>query len=86
MRREIDTLQAAYPRDLLMLRRIAEFWIATGRNEPARELLFSLATGLFERRNVEGMRQALEQVLVLEPGNERAVRLIALLDQRPTLR
>lgn len=83
---EIDALQAQYPRDLLMLRRIAEFWVATGHHEHARELLFSLATGLFERRNVEGMRQALEQVLVLDPGNERATRLIALLEQRPDAR
>lgn len=86
VQREIDTLQAQYPRDLLMLRRIAEFWIGTGKPDHARELLFALATGLFERRNVEGMRQALEQVLVLEPGNERASRLISLLDQRPETR
>jgi hypothetical protein len=30
------------------------------------------------------MKQALEQVLVIEPHNERATRLLGLLEQRPT--
>ena len=42
----------------------------------------ALAGQLFARRNVEGMRAALEQVLVLDPGNERAGRLLALLVRR----
>lgn len=83
VRRELDHLIAEYPRDLLLLRRISEFWVGSQRHQIACEVLFSLASGLFERRNVEGMRQALEQVLVLSPGNERAGRLLTLLSERP---
>lgn len=83
VRRELDHLIAEYPRDLLLLRRISEFWVGHQRHALACEVLFTLASGLFERRNVEGMRQALEQVLVLSPGNERASRLLSLLAERP---
>lgn len=83
VRRELDHLVAEYPRDLLLLRRISEFWVGSQRHAQACEVLFTLASGLFERRNVEGMRQALEQVLVLSPGNERATRLLSLLAERP---
>lgn len=78
----LDELLAKYPQDLLLLRRIAEFHLEHGHLELARECLFKLASGLFERRNVVGMRAALEQVLVLEPGNARALKLLALLDKR----
>lgn len=81
---ELHGLRSTYPGDLLLLRRIAELYVARSLREPAKEALFALATGLFERRNVEGMRQALEQVLVLEPENHRALRLVALLDKRPS--
>lgn len=80
---ELETLRLTYPHDLLLLRRIAELYVKHALRGPAREALFALATGLFERRNIEGMRQALEQVLVLEPQNRRAQRLLALLEQRP---
>jgi len=83
VRRELDHLIAEFPRDLLLLRRISEFWVGNQRVQPACDVLFTLASGLFERRNVEGMRQALEQVLVLSPGNERATRLLTLLAERP---
>lgn len=83
VRRELDHLVAEFPRDLLLLRRISEFWVGNQRVQPACDVLFTLASGLFERRNVEGMRQALEQVLVLSPGNERATRLLTLLAERP---
>jgi hypothetical protein len=46
-------------------------------------MLFLLAGRLFERRNVSGMRQALEQVLVLDPTHRRAYKLLGLLEQRP---
>lgn len=78
----LDELLAKYPQDLLLLRRVAEFHLEHGHRELARECLFKLASGLFERRNVVGMRAALEQVLVLEPGNARALKLLALLDKR----
>ncbi|MCU0671616.1 MAG: hypothetical protein MUE69_02365 [Myxococcota bacterium] len=78
----LDELLAKYPQDLLLLRRVAEFHLEHGHRELARECLFKLATGLFERRNVLGMRAALEQVLVLEPDNARAHKLLALLDKR----
>lgn len=78
----LDELLAKYPQDLLLLRRIAEFHLEHGHIELARECLFKLASGLFERRNVVGMRAALEQVLVLEPDNARALKLLALLDKR----
>jgi hypothetical protein len=81
---ELVTLRSLYPGDLLLVRRIAELYITRGLAEPALEALFALATGLFERRNVDGMRQALEQVLVLDPENGRARRLVALLEQRPS--
>lgn len=84
VRRELDHLTAEYPRDLLLLRRISEFWVGNQRHLHACDALFTLASGLFERRNVEGMRQALEQVLVLSPGNERASRLLSLLAERPS--
>ena len=78
----LDELLAKYPQDLLLLRRVAEFHLEHGHLELARECLFKLASGLFERRNVVGMRTALEQVLVLEPDNARAHKLLALLDKR----
>jgi hypothetical protein len=83
VRGELDQLTAEYPRDLLLLRRISEFWVGHQKHGHACDALFGLASGLFERRNVEGMRQALEQVLVLSPGNERAERLLSLLAERP---
>jgi len=78
----LDALCKDYPNDLLLLRRIAEFHLENGHREPAMEALFTLAARLFERRNVEGMRKALEQVLVLEPDNRRAFKLLGLLEQR----
>lgn len=80
---ELESVRTRYPQDLLLLRRIAEFWAESKRTERALETLFALASGLFERRNVEGMRQALEQALSLDPESERAARLLSLLDQRP---
>jgi hypothetical protein len=82
VREHLDELRKRFPEDLLLLRRLAEFYVEHEQKEPALEVLFALAGGLFERRNVEGMRQALEQVLVLEPGNQRAVKLLSLLGQR----
>ncbi len=84
VRRELEHLRSRYSQDLLLARRIAEFYVTNERPALALEQLFSLATGLFERRNVEGMRQALEQVLVIDPANERATRLLALLEHRPS--
>lgn len=81
---EFEALRLKYPRDLLLLRRIAEFYVAHGMRRQALDVLFELASGLFERRNIEGMRAALEQVRVLDPENRRASRLLALLDQRPS--
>jgi thioredoxin-like negative regulator of GroEL len=81
--RELEQLRRKYPQDLLLLRRIGEFWSESGRTERALETLFALASGLFERRNVEGMRQALEQAKQLDPTSERAARLLSLLDARP---
>lgn len=80
--RRLDELHSKYPNDLLLLRRIAEFHVQTGSLAAAKECLFKLATVLFERRNVHGMRSALEQVLVLEPRNPRAHRLLSLLERR----
>jgi hypothetical protein len=81
--RELEQLRRSFPQDLLLLRRIGEFWAESGRTERALEILFALASGLFERRNVEGMRQALEQARALDPHSERASRLLSLLDARP---
>ena len=81
---ELEALRLRYPDDLLLLRGIAELYVRHALRGPALEALFTLATGLFERRNVEGMRQALEQALVLDPENGRAQRLLSLLDQRPS--
>ncbi|HJL14540.1 MAG TPA: hypothetical protein RMH99_02720 [Sandaracinaceae bacterium LLY-WYZ-13_1] len=83
VRDRLEQLRRAYPEDLLLLRRIAEFHVEHDQRDAALETLFALAGGLFERRNVEGMRQALEQVLVLDPNNARAFRLLGLLEQRP---
>ncbi|MBO6936754.1 MAG: hypothetical protein JJ863_17420 [Deltaproteobacteria bacterium] len=77
-----EQLQREYPRDLLLLRRIAEFHLEQGQEEPAVDCLFRLARQLFERRNVVGMRAALEQILVLRPDEPRAHKLLALLERR----
>jgi hypothetical protein len=82
VRAAIDGLRRTYPNDLLLLRRIAEFHLESGSGEDAMEVLFTLASRLFERRNVEGMRAALEQILVLDPDNARARRLHGLLMAR----
>lgn len=82
VRDRLELLRRTYPEDLLLLRRIAEFHVEHAQKDAALDTLFALAGGLFERRNVEGMRQALEQVLVLDPDNARAYRLLSLLEQR----
>ena len=82
VRDRLDALRREYPEDLLLLRRIAEFHLEHSQNDAALDALFALARGLFERRNVEGMRQALEQVLVLDADNARAHRLLGLLEAR----
>lgn len=83
VRRELDRLSQRYPGDLLLLRRVSEFHLRRGDQERAMETLFQLAARLFERRNVLGMRSALEQVLELDPKNKRAYKLLGLLDARP---
>lgn len=80
--RRLQELRRRYPNDLLLLRRIAEFHLEAGSTDLAKEALFQLASGLFRRKNVTGMRAALEQVLVLSPGDPRATKLVQLLDQR----
>jgi hypothetical protein len=82
----LEELHAKYPEDLLLLRRIALFHLEHENREHAMECLFKLASGLFERRNLVGMREALEQVLVLDPKNKRAYKLLGLLDARPGTR
>lgn len=82
VRARFDALLGEYPHDLLLARRIAEFWIEQQHVVDAREALFRLAAGLFQRGNAVGMRRALEEVLVLEPGNERAMKLLGLLERR----
>lgn len=82
VRDELEKLRRRYPSDLLLMRRIAEFYLEVGQNEAAMDVLFALSGRLFERRNVEGMRAALEQVLVLDPGNARARKLLSLLVKR----
>lgn len=78
----LDDLQVRYPRDLLLLRRIAEFHLETRSKDLAAECLFKLASSLFERRNFRGMRAALQQVLILRPNDPRAIKLLGLLDNR----
>ena len=75
-------LRRQYPRDLLLLRRVAEFHLESGSKDLARETLFDLASALFKRRNVTGMKAALEQILVLFPNDARAHKLVGLLEQR----
>lgn len=83
VRRRLEELMRRYPEDLLLMRRIAEFHLETDDQPAAIEMLFTLASRLFERRNVTGMRQALEQVLVLDPKHRRAYKLLGLLEARP---
>ena len=83
VRRRLEELMRRFPEDLLLMRRIAEFHLETDDQEAAIEMLFTLARRLFERRNVTGMRQALEQVLVLDPKHRRAYKLLGLLEARP---
>ncbi len=82
VRERLGDLRRTYPEDLLLLRAIAEFFVENEVKDAALDTLFVLAGALFERRNLEGMRQALEQVRVLDPDNERAYRLLGLLEQR----
>jgi len=79
----LDGLLREYPEDLLLLKRVAQFHLETENPHLARECLFQLASMLFERRNLHGMRQALEQVLVIDPKNKRANKLLGLLEVRP---
>lgn len=79
----LDGLLREYPEDLLLLKRVAQFHLETENPQLARECLFQLASMLFERRNLHGMRQALEQVLVIDPKNKRANKLLGLLEVRP---
>ncbi|NOY90313.1 MAG: hypothetical protein GXP55_03815 [Deltaproteobacteria bacterium] len=81
--RRLDELLRQYPEDLLLLKRVAQFHLETENPHLAKECLFQLASVLFERRNVLGMRQALEQVLVMDPSNKRANKLLGLLEARP---
>jgi len=83
IRARLDGLCQDYPEDLLLLRRVAEIHLEQGDEAYAMEALFALSSRLFERRNVRGMREALEQVLILQPGNQRAYKLLGLLEQRP---
>lgn len=80
--RRLDELLARYPNDLLLLKRIAEFHLEAGEREQAIDRLFKLASALFERRNVHGMRQAIEQVRRIDRDNPRAAKLLKLLEQR----
>jgi len=79
----LDDLLREYPEDLLLLKRVAQFHLETENPHLARECLFQLASMLFERRNLHGMRQALEQVLVIDPKSQRANKLLGLLEARP---
>lgn len=79
---ELDQLRHRYPRDLLLLRRLTELHLERRDHERAIDLLFQLASGMFERKNVEGMRATLHEVLKLDPENRRAMRLLGLLKQR----
>jgi hypothetical protein len=83
VREHLDGLTRAYPEDVLLLRRIVEFHVENNDRMGAIDTLFTLAGRLFERRNTVGMRQALEQVLVIEPDNRRAYKLLGLLEKRP---
>ncbi|MFK7991412.1 MAG: tetratricopeptide repeat protein [Sandaracinaceae bacterium] len=78
----LDELRRVYPEDLLLMRRLAEFYVENDRDALALDPLFTLASALFERRNLEGMRQVLEQVLKLAPDNKRAFRLLGLLQHK----
>jgi hypothetical protein len=84
VRERLEAVTRKYPEDVLLLRRVVELHIEIGDRFGAIESLFTLALRLFERRNVVGMRQALEQVLVIEPDNRRAYKLLGLLEQRPS--
>ncbi len=83
VRERLENLTRAYPEDVLLLRRIVEFHVENNDRTGAIDTLFTLAGRLFERRNTVGMRQALEQVLVIEPDNRRAYKLLGLLEKRP---
>lgn len=76
VRRGLDELAQRFPEDLLLLRRIAEFHLETGDRRGSMEALFTLATRLFERKNLTGMRGALSQILVIDPNNQRARKLL----------
>ena len=76
----LEELLRKYPADLVLLRRIAGFHLEHRNVEFARETLFVLATRLYQRNNLTGMRAALQQVLDLAPGDQRVERLLELID------
>ena len=78
----LEELHARYPRDLLLLRRITEFHLEADNTEQAIQCLFKLASLLFERQHLAGMRVALGQILVLDADNTRATKLLSLLRER----
>lgn len=82
VRNSLEQLAKRYPQDLLLLRRITEFQLQNDDVEGGIEALFILARRLFERRNLAGMREALDQVLALDADNPRARKLLALLEKR----
>jgi hypothetical protein len=82
VRRRLDELFRRYPNDLLLVRRVVEFHLEADDKKGALEGLFVLASRLFARQSFAAMRDALEQILVLEPGNGRALKLLDLLVQR----
>jgi hypothetical protein len=84
VRDKLAVLRDRYPEDLLLMRRITEFHLESGDADGAQAALYVLAGKLYERRNFVGMRDALEQVLVLAPSDPRAQKLLGLLDEHPS--
>lgn len=78
----LDKLVCAYPEDLLLLRRVVEFWLRRERKEEALKRLIELSRRLFEGRHLDAMHEALEQARLLAPENPRVIKLLELLGHR----
>lgn len=76
---ELRSLCRRFPKDLLLLRRFAEFCQQVGRPAQAAEFLFVLAAKLYRRRELDAMLATLKQVLELVPGHALAQRLLTML-------
>ena len=78
----LEALLQRYPRDLLLLRRVAELHLGHGDLEEGKQCLARLAGALFERGQHGAAEETVAQIRALDPTDQRLARLEALLRER----